>query len=373
MIYFDNAATSFPKPKEVIDAVTNALTTFTSSGRGAYDSSLNAARTIFMARQNIAKLFKIKDPLCVAFTLNATDSLNTAIYGLINENDHVVTTVYEHNSVLRPLYNKKAKITIVGLDNSMRIDYNKLDNSISSQTKAVIMSHASNVTGDISDIERISQKCKKSGALLILDCAQTAGILDIDFETMGIDVLCASGHKGLYAPQGVGIICVSPEITIPAYRMGGTGSDTFNPEHPIKMPGCLEAGTPNAHGIAGLLASTDYILKKATKKIYNESMELYDIFIEGLLEIPSIKIYGDYKSKSRIANISFNIGDMDSQKVAALLWDDYEIAVRGGAHCAPLIHKALGTVSQGAVRFSFSHFNNKNEINYAIDILRKIE
>ena len=375
MIYFDNAATAFHKPPEVERAVINAFHTIGNSGRGAYDPTLNASRLIYDTREKLVRLFGVTDPTRIAFTANATEALNIAIQGLIESNDHVITTVCEHNSVLRPLYlmeKQGTEVTYMKADSYGRLDYDGLERSIQPNTKAVVITHASNLTGNVTDIKRVSEFTRKYNILLVVDASQTAGTIPINVEEIGIDVLCFTGHKGLMGPQGTGGIYVKEGVQINPFKVGGSGFHSFDKEHPSMMPTALEAGTLNGHGIAGLNASLSFIERVSIHTIHSKETLLAKRFIEGIQSIEGIKLYGDLEASERAAIVSLNIGDMDSSVVSDILWEDYEICVRAGAHCAPLMHKALGTVEQGTVRFSFSYFNTEEEVDEAIKAIREI-
>ena len=375
MIYFDNAATTYPKPKEVEEAMINALHSMGNAGRGAHGATLDASRMIYGTREKLASLFHIKDPARIAFTNNATEALNIAIYGLLNKGDHVVSTECEHNSVLRPLYRMEKKgilCTLLNADLTGRICYQQLESSIKEQTKAIVVTHASNLTGNVMDLSYISQIAKKRGVYLIVDASQTAGILPIDVEKMGIDILCFTGHKGLLGPQGTGGIYVREGIELSPLKVGGSGVKSYEKEHPSIMPTALEAGTLNGHGIAGLYGALCYLERVGVETIYEKEVTLADRFLNGIKKIEGIKVYGDFSGSKRVATIALNVRDYDSGMVSDWLWEDYEIATRAGAHCAPLMHQALGTVEQGAVRFSFSHFNTEAEVDLAIEALKEL-
>lgn len=368
MIYFDNAATTLQKPPEVMEAVMQAFNTIGNSGRGAHAATLSASRIIYDTREKLAELFNVKNPSQIAFTCNATEALNIAIQGLFHSGDHVITTKCEHNSVLRPLYlmeKEGVETTFLKADSKGRIDYNDFEKALKQNTKAVVITHASNLTGNVTDLKRVADFTKKHNILLVVDASQTAGILPIDVET-GIDVLCFTGHKGLLGPQGTGGIYVREGLEISPLKVGGSGVHSYEHEHPSIMPTALEAGTLNGHGIAGLNGALTYIKKTGIENIYKKEIQLTDRFVAGVSTIENVKLYGDFETDNRVATIALNIGDYDSSNVSDWLWEDYGIAVRSGAHCAPLMHQALGTKQQGAVRFSFSHYNTEEEIDQAI-------
>lgn len=375
MIYFDNAATSLKKPPEVEDAVIKAFCNMGNAGRGGHGPTLDASRMIYAVREKIAELFGISDPARIAFTSNATEALNIAIQGLFQSGDHVITTACEHNSVLRPLYlmeKRGVELSVVPADQKGRILYEQLESCFKCNTRAIVVTHASNLTGNVTDLKRVTEFAKKHKLLCIVDAAQTAGILPLDVEKSGIDVLCFSGHKGLLGPQGTGGIYVRENVEIPPFKVGGSGVKSYSKEQPPSMPELLEAGTLNGHGIAGLGAALDYLKQYGTEKMYQKEMKLEKYFIEGICSIKNLQLYGDLKTDNRIATVALNIGGYDSAAVSDWLWEKYEIAVRAGAHCAPLMHEALGTKEQGAVRFSFSHYNTFEEVDTAIRAIHEI-
>ena len=344
MIYFDNAATTMVKPDCVIDAVVNAMRHFGNSGRGAHEASLDASRLIYETRERISNLFHLGNPMQVAFTSNSTESLNTAIQGLFEAGDHVITTVLEHNSVLRPLYLMETRgvdVTILPCDEKGVLRYELLEESIRPETKAVVCTHASNLTGNKMDLERIGQVCRKHGIKLVVDASQTAGVLPIDMEKQNIDVLCFTGHKGLLGPQGTGGICVREGIQIRPLKSGGSGVHTYLKEHPKDMPTALEAGTLNGHGIAGLHASLGFLGETGIDAIHRREASLMRRFYEGVTKIPSVKVYGDFSTDDRAAIVALNIGDYDSSEVSDELAVTYGISTRPGAHCAPLMHQSF--------------------------------
>lgn len=375
MIYLDNAATSFHKPQCVIDAVVQAMQHLGNAGRGAHDEALAASRLIFDARQKLADFFGAGDPSGVAFTMNSTESLNIAIQGLLCPGDHVITTQMEHNSVLRPLYlmeRKGVKLSIIPADRLGRIDFSELETQIRLETKAVVCTHASNLTGNMIDIEQVGEICRRHGALLVVDASQSAGVYPIHMMEMGIDVLCFTGHKSLLGPQGTGGICVREGVKILPLLAGGSGVHSYSKEHPDVMPTALEAGTLNGHGIAGLSAAVSYIEETGLDQLRNREMELMWKFYNGVKDCSNVKIYGDFSVSKRCPIVALNIGDYDSGRVADELFEEYGICTRAGAHCAPLMHQALGTVDQGAVRFSFSHQNTEAEVDAAIEAVNEL-
>lgn len=375
MIYLDSSATSFLKPPQVAEAVFRSFNTIGNAGRGAHAPTLNASRLIYDTREKLAALFGTPDPSRIAFTCNATEALNIAIHGAIHPGEHVITTACEHNSVLRPLYLKEkegTELTIIPADKKGRIRYDLLESSVKSNTSAIVLTHASNLSGNVTDLAFVSNFAKKHGLLLIVDASQTAGSLPINVVKMGIDILCFTGHKGLFGPQGTGGLYVREGLTLSPLKSGGSGIHSFDRQHPTDMPTALEAGTLNGHGIAGLNAGLDYILSTGVKNIHTKEISLARRFVNGISDISDLKLYGDIDAPLRTPIISLNIGNMSSASVSDILWEDYEICVRAGAHCAPLMHKTFGTEKQGAVRFSFSCFNTEAEIDAAIQAMHEI-
>lgn len=375
MIYLDSSATSFLKPPQVAEAVFRSFNTIGNAGRGAHAPTLNASRLIYDTREKLAALFGTPDPSRIAFTCNATEALNIAIHGAIHPGEHVITTACEHNSVLRPLYLKEkegTELTIIPADKKGRIRYDLLESSVKSNTSAIVLTHASNLSGNVTDLAFVANFAKKHGLLLIVDASQTAGSLPINVVKMGIDILCFTGHKGLFGPQGTGGLYVREGLTLSPLKSGGSGIHSFDRQHPTDMPTALEAGTLNGHGIAGLNAGLDYILSTGVKNIHTKEISLARRFVNGISDISDLKLYGDIDAPLRTPIISLNIGNMSSASVSDILWEDYEICVRAGAHCAPLMHKTFGTEKQGAVRFSFSCFNTEAEIDTAIQAMHEI-
>ena len=375
MIYMDNAATTLRKPVQVKEAVLAALDTMGNAGRGASDPALDASRVIYGTREKLAELFHAESPSRIVFTANSTESLNIAIKGLCGPGDHVITTVLEHNSVLRPLYECRERgtaLTILGCDEKGNISYEEMERAVRPETKMIVCTHASNLTGNMIDLERVHAIAKRHGLLLIVDASQTAGVWEIDVQKLGIDVLCFTGHKGLLGPQGTGGMYVRSGVEIRPLLSGGSGIDTYNTHHPAQMPTALEAGTLNGHGIAGLGAAVSYITEIGPDTIWERELALMQRFYQGISGIPGVKVYGDFSTKDRAAIVSFNIGDYDSSEVSDELNVRYGIVTRPGAHCAPLMHQALGTVDQGAVRFSFSHFNTEEEVDAAVRAVKEL-
>ena len=375
MIYLDNAATTLHKPPQVVKAVADALQSMGNSARGTHAGSMAASHTVYDTRVKLAKLFGCPRADRVAFTANVTEALNIAVNGLIGRGDHVITTDCEHNSVLRPLYRladeQGVEVSFVPADRQGNLDYDAFERLMQPHTRAIVCTHASNLTGNLTDLARVSAVAKAHDVLLIVDAAQTAGAYPIDMAALGIDVLCFTGHKGLMGPQGTGGLCVREGLTLRHWKVGGSGVQSYSRTHPTQMPTCLEAGTLNGHGIAGLSAALDFIAEVGVDAIHDRETALMRRFYEGVKDVPGITVYGDF-SRQRMAIVTLNIGDYESGAVSDALSEEYGIATRPGAHCAPRMHQALGTEQQGAVRFSFSWFNTEQEIDAAIQAVREL-
>ena len=377
MIYLDNAATTMHKPQTVIDAVTQAMCSLGNAGRGATSGALDAARTIHGCRAKLARLLGCPRADHVCFTPNSTAALNTVINGVVRPGDRVVTTVLEHNSVLRPL-NRLAMeqgVTVehAGCDANGVLDYDELEQLVTPGTRAVVVTHASNVTGNSVDIARVAAMAHAVGALAIVDASQSAGTARVDMQAMGLDIVCFTGHKGLMGPQGTGGLAVAEGIDVAPWAMGGTGVHSFDALQPLEWPTRLEAGTLNGHGIAGLSAGLDFIeAQGGVEAIAARERALADRFLAGVRGIPGIKLYGAFDQSTRSAIVPLNVGDIDSAEISDELMQGWGIATRPGAHCAPLMHRALGTERQGVVRFSFGYFNTDEEVGTAIDALRDL-
>lgn len=376
MIYLDNAATTQKKPDQVLEAMVAALQSMGNSSRGTHGGALKSARSVFSARENISRLFNGPGPERVVFAANATEALNIALGGLFRKGDHVITTALEHNSVLRPLYRLEEEgiiqLSIVPADKRGCVDYDDFSRLIQPNTRAIVCTQASNLTGNALDLMKIGSIAHEKGLLFVVDSSQGAGVLPLDMEAMHISVLCFTGHKGLMGPQGTGGLCVAEGVDIRPLKVGGSGVQSYSRTHPTEMPTRLEAGTLNGHGIAGLGAGVEWLLETGIDKIHAREVALAKRFYDGVKDIPGVKIYGDFSNWNRTAVVTLNLGDYDSGEVSDALWEDYEIATRPGAHCAPLMHMALGTVDQGAVRFSFSWFNTEEEVDTAINAMKEL-
>lgn len=438
-IYLNTAATSLQKPPCVAQAVVEALGSLGNASRGNAERDLGADRTIMEARRRLASLFGFSHPERVVFASGATQALNMAIWGAAaaimkrkagNEDRHavnagqeafglkhddeprtltIVSTDLEHNSVLRPLYRLRdaygAELRFARADRTGHLDLDELEALCTPEVDLVVCTHASNLTGALVDIRRVAQAAHRSGAVLIVDAAQTAGAYPIDMEAMGIDVLCFTGHKSLLGPQGTGGLCVAPGIDVVPLVTGGTGVSSYEEGQPEAYPAHLEAGTLNGHGIAGLSAAVEFIQEwkdgdalqgpgaihgmelvsqgpgaihgmkldlQGPVAIHAKELALRDRFIEAVSDIPGIEIYGPGIGSESMPIVALNLAGLESWELADLLAQEYGIAVRAGAHCAPRMHRALGTEKSGAVRFSFGLFNTPEEVETAARALREI-
>lgn len=368
MIYLDNAATTRPKPPVVGQAILAALEGFGNSGRGAHDEALTAARTIYDAREKLAVLFGCDRPERVCFAQNSTEALNVTITGLFGPGDHVISTDREHNSVLRPLYRLRAQggeVDFVPADRQGQIDCANFEKLLRPNTKGVVCTHASNLTGDVTDIVRVGDFCRAHGLVFVLDASQTAGVLPIDMAVQGIGVVCFTGHKSLYGPQGTGGLCVGADVELRPFKVGGTGVQSFSETQPMEYPTRMEAGTLNGHGIAGLNAALDWLNETGVDSVCAHDCSLARRFYGNVKKLPGVTVYGDFSAEIRAPIVTLNLGQRDSAMVSDELERRFHIATRPGAHCAPRLHRALGTEEQGAVRFSFGYFNTEAETDEA--------
>jgi cysteine desulfurase family protein len=378
IIYFDNAATSWPKPSETIAAMQNYLQNVGGSpGRSGHRLSIEAARIIFDTREKLAQLFNVSDPLRIILTGNATEALNIAVFGYLKQGDHVITSGMEHNSVMRPLRAMEKRgvdITVVPCDIDGLIDPGHIAGAIKKNTKAIFITNASNVTGTIMPVSDIGRIAREHGLVFCVDAAQTAGCYPIDVVEMNIDLLAFTGHKSLLGPSGTGGLYIREglEKSIEPICVGGTGSRSEVEEQPDFMPDRYEAGTPNTVGIAGLKAGVEFVLSKGVDQIKNKEEKLVKMFMEGVSDLPGIILYGQKSVERRAPVVSFNIAGMDPAAVALELDEHFGIMSRSGLHCAPAAHKTIGTYPMGTVRFSFSYFNTEEQIISSIEALRKI-
>ncbi|ABO48815.1 cysteine desulfurase family protein [Desulforamulus reducens MI-1] len=376
MVYFDSAATSWPKPPEVWQAMEHFIRKVGASpGRAGHKRTVEANKIVDETRQLLADLFNVDDYQRIIFTLNATDSLNLAIKGLLRPGDHVVTSSMEHNSVTRPLYTLEAygvQVTKVKCDQQGNINLGEVEQAIRPNTRAIVLTHASNVSGTIMPVEEVGRIAAKYNLFFVMDAAQTAGLLDIDVKKLNISVLTFPGHKSLMGPQGTGGLYIREGVPLLTLREGGTGSGSETPTQPDMMPEKYESGTLNAVGIAGLGAGVKFLRRVGMAKIREHEMRLTKQFLEGAAGIEGLHIYGQQDLNNRVPVVSFRIDGYKAGPVGDSLDKEYDIACRAGLHCAPDAHNTLGTFDEKLVRFSFSYFNKPEEVDYALNALRKI-
>ncbi|MBC8060976.1 MAG: aminotransferase class V-fold PLP-dependent enzyme [Clostridiaceae bacterium] len=378
-LYFDNAATSFPKPQQVHEAILDYMVNIgTNPGRGAYSTALNADRLVYNTREALANFFNFPKPENVIFTLNITHALNILIKSIIKPHWHVITTTMEHNSVLRPLYALKNSINfdldVLPCSTEGLLDINTFNDHIKTNTRLVILSHASNVVGTIQHIELIGKICKKRGIYLIIDAAQSCGSIPVDFRAINCNALCFTGHKGLLGPQGIGGFLIDDILNEEAstFYEGGTGSTSNSLQQPNFLPDKFECGTLNSPGIAGLLASINYINSNGLLAIQQSEEYLTDYFIKNILNIKNVILFGPKDSKSKTSVISLKHSAMDNSEFSFLLSNNYNIMTRSGLHCAPLAHKTIGTFPSGTVRFSFGPFHNKADLDFLLSSINTL-
>lgn len=376
--YFDYGATSLKKPESVAKKVYDVLASgnYANPSRGSYKEANNAFSEVYKARKKVADFFGMDDEKYVIFTSNSTEALNIVIKGLANDGDHIITTKMEHNSVLRPIYQlaeeKNVTYTILDSDKNGIVEYDKIETAIIPSTKMLVITHSSNVTGNIVDLERVVAICKKHNVLVVVDGSQTAGVVEVDLAKLGIDIFCFTGHKSLFAPQGVGGLCIAnKKLNIARYNVGGSGIKTFEKEQPGEYPARLEAGTHNTPSIAGLSAGLDYINSQGVENLYKKQTQFANKFYNALRDLECLEFYGDFE-KEKTAVVSLNFIDVPSGDVAETLAEEFNIAVRAGTHCAPLMHEHFKTENQGMVRFSFSSMNTEEEVDYAINAIKEI-
>ncbi|TEB16959.1 putative cysteine desulfurase [Pelotomaculum sp. FP] len=376
MIYLDNAATSWPKPDAVYREMIRCIKEYGANpGRSGYRMAIRASEKIFECRENLAKLFGITDPLRIAFTSNATEAINLAVKGLLVPGDHVVLSSMEHNAVIRPLKKLETagvEVSIVKTDLSGKIDNADIAEHIRRNTKLLIATHASNVTGTVNDLASLGRLAKEHKIAFMVDAAQTAGNIPINVERMNIDLLAFPGHKGLLGPQGTGGLYVRAGITLDPLKEGGTGSLSESPEQPDFLPDRYESGTLNTPGIAGLNEGVKFILETGIDKIQNHEKQLAGYMLEGLGEMDNVKVYGIDDTEHRIGVISITIDGKDCHEVCGALDEKYDIAARSGLQCAYLAHETIGTQNKGTIRFSTGFFNTVEDIHKAVKAVKEI-
>jgi cysteine desulfurase family protein len=376
MIYLDNAASSWPKPPEVATKMVECLNEFGANpGRGSHQLSMKASRVIFEARRKVAALFNIKNPDNVVFTQNATEALNLGIKGFLKPGDHVITTTLEHNSVRRPLeFIKKlgVELTYVQADERGQFNAESIRPAIRENTRLIVVTHGSNLTGTLLPITEIGQIAKEHGVTLMVDVCQTAGVYPIDVEAMNIGMLAFTGHKSLYGPQGTGGLYIHPALDVEPLMQGGTGGYSELIEMPATRPDRYEAGTRNTVGIAGLLAGLTFLEVTGLDKIRHHEELLTHRLHKGLLEIAGVEVYGPPIDEPRAPIVSFSVEGFESHEIGFILDRNYGICVRSGLHCAPLAHETIGTTENGVVRVSIGYFNTEQDIDALLQAVTEI-
>lgn len=379
MIYFDNPATSWPKPPRVKEAMNRFMEEVGANpGRSGHSLSIEAARIIFEAREALSVLFHVNDSSRIVFTLNATESINLALKGLLKPKDHVITSGMEHNSVMRPLRHLEKmgiQLSLLSCSQEGMLNLKEVEKHIRSNTKMIVLNHASNVTGTLLPVREVGKVARKYRLLFLVDAAQTAGVYPIDLEQDGIDLLAFTGHKSLYGPQGTGGLAIGEDVNIidlTPLKQGGTGSRSEFEEQPDFLPDRFESGTPNSVGIAGLLAGVQFVLEKGVEQIRQNEIALINKLIMGLKKIPRIKLYGPERQEDRIATLSFNFDHLSPSNGALRLEKEFGILCRPGLHCAPAAHHTLGTFPEGTIRFGLGAFNTEEEIETALQAVFQI-
>jgi len=377
LIYLDNAATTFPKPPNVLDEMLGRYAELgVSPGRGSYDLAMQAGDAVAQTRRQVARFFGAPDPDRVVFAANATDALNLAFHGVLRSGDHVVSTVLEHNSVLRPLHHFRERgwigYDLAPCDGQGFVDPAEIARRIRPETRLVAVTHASNVLGTVQPIGEIGRCCAERGVPLLVDVSQSAGIIPLDMAASHVSAIAFTGHKSLFGPTGIGGLVLHPELDVQASRFGGTGIDSRELAHTPAFPHRLEAGTVNLLGILGLSAGLDYIAGRGLESIHRHEMQLVARLREGLAELPHVEMYCAGSLVDHVAVLTVNVVGVNPEDVGAILDADFDIAVRVGLHCAPLVHRHLGTLQRGAVRFSPGLFNTAEEIEHAVGALASL-
>ncbi len=374
MVYLDNSATTFKKPDCVYSEIINVMKySGGNAGRGGHRMSVRAGDIIYNARENISKFFNITDESRICFTYNASAALNYALKGVLKKGDHVVISSYEHNSVYRPIYALEQNgVSFSVLNSDRHGNFDDLNNYIDDNTKLVVINHVSNVTGNIAEISKMSKIAHDNGILFMVDASQSAGHIEIDVIKDGIDLLACSGHKGLFGPQGTGILYIRDGIDTKTIVEGGTGSMSQLSSQPEEFPDRFETGTLNAPGIGGLSKGVEFILEKGIISIREHEEMLLDMLINGLSSMPRVEVYGNGNSKKTSGAVGFNVSGKDCITLCDELDENYDIMLRGGLHCSYLAHKTIGTLKSGCARVSISYFTTVDEINYFLNVIDKI-
>lgn len=379
LIYLDNAATSWPKPPQVAESMNRYMNICGGNpGRSGHKLSLEAGRVVYETRELVAELFSSPDPLRVILTNNATHALNIAIKGILKPGDKVVTTAVEHNSVMRPLRALEScgvEVVIAPCSTDGALDMSAFQNAVSSGAKLAVVNHASNVTGTLQDISKATEIAHKAGALILIDAAQAAGVMPINMQKMGIDLLAFTGHKGPLGPQGTGGLVIGENVdtsVMSTIMEGGTGSRSDSERQPEDLPDKYEAGTPNGVGIAGLGAGIKFVLDQGVDDIHRHYMELFRLIVDGLTSIPRVRVYGTKDAKNSVAVVSFTVDGLRVSDIGLRLDEEYEIMARVGLHCAPAAHRTASTFPEGTVRFAPGIFTTPSDIEQAIEAVRNI-
>ncbi len=380
MIYFDNAATSWPKPAAVIDAMSSFMTEVGANpGRSAHRLSIEAGRIVYETREALARLFSVPDPLRIVFGLNVTEALNLALRGILRPGDHVITSSMEHNSVMRPLRALEEagviEIHVVPCSSEGFLDPADVESALKPETRMIVLNHGSNVVGTVLPVGEVGEIARRHDTLLLVDAAQTAGAYPLDMEAMSIDLLAFTGHKGLLGPQGTGGLCIGDRLEaeqIEPIKRGGTGSRSEREEQPAFLPDRCESGTPNTVGLAGLRAGVEFVLQQGVDAIRAHEVGLTRRLLAGLMEIDGVTVYGSRDAELQTATISFNVEGLEPSEVGPKLDEGYGVLSRVGLHCAPAAHRTIGTFPVGTVRFGLSYFNTATEVDAAVSAVRQI-
>ncbi len=376
MIYLDNAATSWPKPPAVSAAMCAAVEQAGGNpGRSGHRLAMRASETVYACRENLARMFGVRDPLRICFASNATESLNLAIHGLLKAGDHAVFSAMEHNSVWRPLRELERRgvgISMAPAGPDGIVQPGSIEDQLRPETKLIVLIHASNVNGALNPVVEVGRVARERSIRFLVDAAQTAGAVPIDVEAMRIDMLAFPGHKGLLGPQGTGGLYVHESIRLEPLKQGGTGSDSESPRQPEFAPDRYESGTPNTPGIAGLNEGVKYLLERGVEEVQRHERTLTGILLAGLAEIPKVRVYGPRDPRQRTGALSFNVEGRDPVLVAGTLDRDFDIACRAGLHCAYLAHKSQGTERIGTVRFSLGALSTERDVEAAVAAVRTL-
>jgi len=380
MIYFDNAATSWPKPAAVIDAMSFFMAEVGANpGRSAHRMSIEAGRIVYETREVLARLFNVANPLRIVFGANATEALNLALHGLLRPGDHVITSSMEHNSVMRPLRALEeagiVEIHVVPCSSEGFLDPADVESALRPETKMIVLNHASNVVGTVLPVAEVGEIARRHDTLLLVDAAQTAGAYPLDMEAMNIDLLASTGHKALFGPQGTGGLCIGERVEaheIEPVKRGGTGSRSEREEQPAFLPDRCESGTPNTVGLAGLRAGVEFVLQQGVEAIRAHEVDLTRRLLAGLMEIHGAMVYGSHDAELQTATVSFGVEGLEPSEVGLKLDEGYGVLSRVGLHCAPAAHRTVGTFPVGTVRFGLSYFNTAEEVDAAVSAVREI-